>query len=204
MSQRENQNTPTEWSHTAEETKTRRREPVLPRADTEQKMPVATRTFPIERGESFWQEQRRRARRSNQRLNRLIQARGGDCFAEVARLNSLGVTGHLPREIRALRGVKATRDGLLPAELVALAFEEELEALALESRNVRGNQQILEIVRNISIDIASLRLKYGHGSFGGARAGGQQPTVSGQPFERGIFEAREHVGESPLPLSADH
>lgn len=112
------------------------------------------------------QEQRSLAKRSNQRLNRIIQARGGSCYAEVARLNSLGVTGSLPHELRERRGVKSTRDGLSAAELAALILEEELEASAILERGLYGDRAILGLVRDVSLDVAALRVKYGTGALG--------------------------------------
>jgi hypothetical protein len=104
-----------------------------------------------------WLENRARAKGTNLALNGGIKAAGGDCYASAARLNSLGATGHFPREIREKRQVKKAREGLTTAELAALAFEEAEELAAIESRGAQGNGPILAVVSEISDAVATLR-----------------------------------------------
>jgi hypothetical protein len=108
-----------------------------------------------------WLEHRVRARSTNRLLNGSIHAAGGTCYATAARLNALGATGKLPRELREARGVKETRDGCTVGELAALAYAEALEAGAIQARGAQGIGGILAVVGEVSEDIAAQRRRYG-------------------------------------------
>jgi hypothetical protein len=104
-----------------------------------------------------WLENRVRAKRTNKELNGAIHGAGALCYREVARLNSRGATGLYPAELRAKRGVKATRDGYTTAELAAVAHAEALEAEAIEARRVQGDSQVLSVAAEFSGEIERLR-----------------------------------------------
>lgn len=105
-------------------------------------------------------ELRAKARRTNKQLNSAIAAHGGDCYRVVANINNVAVTGKTAREIRAIRKVKHTRDGLDSLELTMLAAAEELEASGYEARGVSGNDAIVNIVKEVGDDISRLMQKY--------------------------------------------
>lgn len=80
-------------------------------------------------------ETRARTKLSNRQLNGTIQKHGGGCYALVADLNNVAVTGKRAHEIKKLENVKHTRDGLSTAELSLIAAAEELETVGIVTRS---------------------------------------------------------------------
>lgn len=106
-------------------------------------------------------ELRAKTKRTNKLLNSAIASHGGDCYRQVANINNVAVTGKTAREIKAIRQVKHTRDGMSDLELTMLAAAEELESSGIESRGARGNEEIIGIAQEVGDDISRLMQKYG-------------------------------------------
>ncbi|HEY9643509.1 MAG TPA: KilA-N domain-containing protein [Coleofasciculaceae cyanobacterium] len=105
-------------------------------------------------------ELRAKAKRTNKLLNSSIAAHGGDCYRVVANINNVAVTGKTAKELKAIRQVKQTRDGLNPLELTMLAAAEELESSGIEARAAFGNEAIVGIAKSVGDDISRLMHKY--------------------------------------------
>lgn len=105
-------------------------------------------------------EARARSKRTNKEINQTIVLHKGDCFAQVANMNNVSVTGKTARELQLSRKVNQTRDGMSHMELTLIAAAEELEASGIKLRNAQGNGEILNVVHDVTNDIKVLRRKY--------------------------------------------
>lgn len=105
-------------------------------------------------------ELRAKTKRTNKLLNSAIASHGGDCYRVVANINNVAVTGKTARELKAIRQVKQTRDGLNHLELTMIAAAEELESSGIEARGARGNREIINIAKDVGDDISRLMHKY--------------------------------------------
>lgn len=109
-----------------------------------------------------WLADRAKARESALSLNQAIA--GAECseatFPKAHDTNNVAVTGLTAREIQKYRGGKVTRDLYSRAELSLVDTAQSLEVSAIGSRKARGDGQVLEIVREVAQDVASLRKKW--------------------------------------------
>lgn len=107
-----------------------------------------------------WMRERTIAKQTNKSLNATIKSSGGDCYAQVANMNNVAATGHTAKEIKALRKVKNTREGMTTFELQCINTTESIEQQAIVKRRAEGNGQILDLVGDITNDFKRLMQKY--------------------------------------------
>lgn len=105
-------------------------------------------------------ELRARTKRTNKVVNRAIAEADANCYSQMADMRNVAVCGRTAKEIKRLRGVTQTRDGMTDAELTLIAASEELEASAIKLRKARGNGEVLTVGMNVTTDVAELRRRY--------------------------------------------
>jgi hypothetical protein len=105
-------------------------------------------------------EKRIKTKQTNKSVNSAIQAAGGTCFAAVANINNLGVTGLTAKELQLARNVKQTRDGMTSLELSAISIAEEAEAHSIKAKGIRGDVAIISTCQEIANDVAAFVRKY--------------------------------------------
>lgn len=107
-------------------------------------------------------ELRARTKRTNKGVNGQIFSRGGSqsTAKSVANMNNLAVTGHVASDLKAMRGVKETREGFTDLELATMAFAEELEITAMQAGEVFGHDEIIRTVQDVTRDVSAIRRKH--------------------------------------------
>ena len=71
----------------------------------------------------------------------------GDVFRQISSMSNQSVVKMNSQELRQLRKVQNTRDGMTAEELLRLSYLETASAEALEKSQVKGNQAILALHR---------------------------------------------------------
>jgi hypothetical protein len=105
--------------------------------------------------------ERAKARATNKSLNRTIKQHGGRrCYPIVAAINDSAATGTSNKKFKALRKVENVRDGMNLLELSLVSAAEELEEASIKRNDIQGDEQIVNVVKEVAHDIAALRRKY--------------------------------------------
>lgn len=96
-----------------------------------------------------WLAARLESVESRKRFMSTVARHGGEgnIYREVSSLSNRSVLRMDSGEFRRKRRVKNTRDGMSAAELLRLSYLETASARAIETRGLRGNEQILRLHR---------------------------------------------------------
>jgi hypothetical protein len=96
-----------------------------------------------------WLAARLESIESRKKLMSVVAKHGGEgeVYGQLGSLSNQSVLKMNSTQLRQQRGVKSTRDGLTATELKRLSYLETATARSIEERQVKGNQQILELHR---------------------------------------------------------
>lgn len=96
-----------------------------------------------------WLAARLESIESRKKLMSVVAKHGGEgeVYQRVSSLSNQSVLQMNSTELRSKRSVKSTRDGLTALELKRLSYLESATAQAIEEKQAKGNEQILELHR---------------------------------------------------------